>query len=208
MLTQGSTAIAAADIRQGLKRAETPIVWGLDTFIGRFSEISGNEATAALTLAVGLIGEAQQRGEPVAWMTQRQSSFYPPDVAATGVDLGALPVIWTASPLDAARAADLLLRSGAFGLVVMDLGKRHELPLAAQNRLAALAKKHDTALLCLTSKEAHQPSIGSLVSLRAQAARTDRSQQHFRCEAHIIKDKRLGPGWSHRGLYHGPNGLC
>lgn len=206
MLTQRSPALAA-DIHRGLKRAEMPSVWGLDAFIGRFCEISGTEATAALTLAAGLVGEAQRRGEPVAWMTQRQSSFYPPDIAATGVDLGALPVIWTASPLDAARAADLLLRSGAFGLIVMDLGKCHELPLAAQNRLAALAKKHDTALLCLTCKEAHQPSIGSLVSLRAQATRTGRIQQRFHCEARVIKDKRLGPGWSHRGRYHGPDGL-
>ncbi|NEX19437.1 recombinase A [Thiorhodococcus mannitoliphagus] len=205
---QRSTAIALTDLQQGLKREERPATWNLSAFAGRFSEISGTEATAALSLAVDLVGETQRGGEPVAWITRRESSFYPPDVAATGVDLGALAVVWTPGTLDAARAADLLLRSGAFGLIVMDLGRDDDLPLAAQNRLAALAKKHDTALLCLTRKEAHQPSVGSLISLRAQATRTERAQQHFHCEARILKDKRLGPGWTHRERYHGPDGLC
>ncbi|MBK1723227.1 recombinase A [Thiocystis violacea] len=207
MLKQRSTAISLPNLHQGLKRTETPAAWDLTAFSGRFSEISGTEATAALTLTVGLIGEAQRRGEPAAWITRRESSFYPPDVAATGIDLGALVVIWTADARDSAQAADLLLRSGAFGLLVMDLGSDHTLPLATQNRLAALAKKHDTALLCLTRKEEQQPSVSALISLRAQATRTGHHQARFRCEARILKDKRRGPGWTHTEVYHGPDGL-
>lgn len=207
MPKQASTAVTLDDLRQDLGRADRSAVWDLGAFSGRLCELSGTEATAVLTFAVGLVGEAQRRGDPVAWLTRRESSFYPPDVAATGVDLGALAVIWVPSALDAARTADLLMRSGAFGLVIMDLGRDCDLPLAAQSRLTALAKRHDTALVCLTYKDRQQPSVGSLVSLRAEATRTGRDRQGFRCEAQVLKDKRLGPGWTQAALCHGPDGL-
>ena len=202
-----STAVRGSDLSQGLARAEPRRGWELATFSGRFSEFSGAESSAALTFAVGLIGEAQRCGEPVAWLGRRASGFYPPDVAARGVDLSALAVIWTSGALESARAADLLLRSGAFGLILMDLGTEHELPLAVQNRLAVLAKKHGTALIGLTHKEAQQPSMGSLISLRAQVTHGGRDHRGFWCEARILKDKRAGPGWRQSEVYHGPDGL-
>lgn len=181
--------------------------WSLGSFTGRFVEISGDAAGALLSFVFRLVFEAQRRGEPVVWVGRRTCPFFPPDAADAGVDLAALPVIWAPGPLEAARAADLLIRSGGFGLVVADLGMQSRLPLAAQTRLASLARKHDVALVFLTEKGADRPSIGSLVSIRAHAIRIGRDEGNYRCEARALKDKRFGPGWKHAEEFRGPDGL-
>ena len=185
----------------------SPAGWRLSTFAGRFTEISGDHSPATLTLAFRLVLEAQRMDEPVAWISERGSVFYPPDAAETAVDLDALTIVRVPGVPAAARAADQLLRSGAFGLVVLDLGVRVHVPLPAQIRLAGLAKKHHAALLCLTEKERERPSIGSLVSIRADAIRIRKDEGRFVCRASIVKDKRRGPGWKHTEVCHGPDGL-
>ena len=71
-------------------------------------------------MAASLAWKAQLRGEPVAWILARPSSFFPPDLHAGGIDLEALAVVRVPDAAAAARAADKLLRSGAFGLVLLD----------------------------------------------------------------------------------------
>lgn len=203
------TALALADIagvRRGLELPDVPATWSLSTLAGRFGEVSGDRDSAALTVAMGLVLEAQRQGEPAAWIGGREHVFFPPDAAAAGVDLAALPVVRVGDAIAAARVADRLMRSGAFGLVVMDVGSCRRLPMHALTRLAGLAKQHDTALLCLTRKNDDRPSVGSLVSLRAHAART-RHDDRFRCELRVLKDKRRGPGWRHVEVCRGPDGL-
>ena len=180
--------------------------WRLREMAGRLVEVSGSGATAALTVAFGLTLEAQRQGEPVAWITPRESCFYPPDVAEGGIDLDALAVIRVPDARNVARAADRLVRSGAFGLIVLDLGTA-EIPTPLQARLAGLAQKHHTALLCLTEKESNVPSLGSLVSLRVQAQRTRTSEGRFACTLTVLKDKRRGPTWTHAEVCRGPAGL-
>jgi recombination protein RecA len=179
----------------------------LGTFRGRLVEVSGGSACAGLTLVFRLVLEAQRAGEPVAWLNRNGSAFFPPDVAQTGIDLSALAVIWTDDLVRMARSTDHLVRSGAFGLVVLDLGSEPDVPRAFQMRLAGLARKHATALICLTEKGARQPSLGTLVSLRAEAVRERGPDGRFHCEARILKDKRRGPGWKHVEVCHAPDGL-
>ena len=193
--------------RQQRSIIETPAGWHLYTFAGRYSEISSNSAGASLTLVFRLVLEIQRQGEPVAWMMTHASIFFPPDAADAGVDLEALAVIRVADSIAAARTAEHLLRSGGFGLVVLDLGANARLPQHAQSRLAGQARRHDTALLCITEKEYDQPSLGSLVSLRAHTERVTENSNHFRCMVRVIKDKRRGPGWLHVELCRGPDGL-
>jgi len=195
-------------VQRGWVPAATPAEWRLSTFVGRFGELSGSHAGAVLTLAFRLVLEAQRLGEPAVWISRRESAFFPPDAAEVGVDLDALAVVWVSETLQAARAADHLLRSGGFGLVVLDIGARAHLPIPVQTRLVGLANKHEAALLCLTEKDDDRPSLGSLVSLRAQAVRTRRVEDRYRCEARVLKDKRRGPGWSHAEVCRGPDGLC
>jgi recombination protein RecA len=148
---------------------------------------------AVLSAAFGLVLEAQQRGELAAWVALRYGTFFPPDAARAGVVLETLAVVRVAQPAQAARAADQLVRSGGFGLVVIDLAGQVAdafLPAPLQSRLSALAQKHDTAVLVLTDKPAEAPSLGPLVTLRAEARR----EAGFACVVRVLKDKRRGPG--------------
>lgn len=179
--------------------------WALAEVAGRLVEISGSGATAALTLAFGLVLEGQRQGELVGWVTTAESSFYPPDTAQEGVDLDALVVVRV--PAQAIpRAGEKLLRSGAFGLVALDIGAT-DIPMPIQSRLAALALQHHTALVCLTEKGSREPSLGSLVSLRVDAERR-RASDRFACELKVLKDKRRGPTWAETEPCCGPAGLC
>jgi recombination protein RecA len=186
--------------------AEAPERWSLAAIRGRLIELSARGASATLTAAVELVGEAQGQGEPVAWLTLTSGSFYPPDVADSGIDLAALVVVRAPDATAIARAAERLLRSGAFGLVVLDLGDKAELSMQIQGRLVTLAQTHDAAVVCLTEKSGDTSSLGSLISLRAEALRL-RDHGEFTVTLRALKDKRRGPGWSHLVRRRGPAGL-
>lgn len=186
--------------------------WGLDALRGRLVELSARGATATLTAAIELVVEAQQASEPVAWVTLGNATFYPPDVADSGVDLAALAVVRVHDATAAARAAERLLRSGGFGLVVLDFGGGGtvEVPIAHQGRLITLAQTHDAAVVCITEKPGEAPSLGSLVSLRAEALRLhapEGSDRGYHVTLRVLKDKRRGPGWTRTTRMRGPSGL-
>ena len=209
--------------------------WTRAELSGRLCELSTMGASSTLTAAFHLVLDAQLDGEPVAWITTTRHTFFPPDVSAGGVDLEALIIVRAPGAPAAGRAADRLLRSGAFGLIVLDLGssvnpgnpnhpgnphsphsphgphashKGAVLPIPLQGRLVQLARAHETAVLCLTEKHPDQPSLGSLVSLRGQPRRRRLGPDRFACGVTIIKDKRHGPGWQCNEVYRGPDGLC
>ena len=177
--------------------------WTLPETAGRLVEISGSRAAASLTLTFGLVLDAQQRGEPVGWVMSQGSSFYPPDAARGGVDLKSLAVVRVPESRAISRAGEKLLRSGAFGLVVLDIGNA-DIPMPLQSRLAGVARQHHSALLCLTTKEPSCFSLGSLVSLRVHARRVRTSAGEFACELKVLKDKRRGPTWSETEICYGP----
>ena len=184
-----------------------PASWSSTVLGGCLAELSGAGASSSLTLAFSLVHQVQRRGEPAAWITRAESTFFPPDAADGGIDLAALPVIRLPGRRQCLRAADQLARSGAFGLLVIDLGRCLDLPLAAQTRLAGQALAHGTLVLCLTAKTDRQPSLGSLVSVRAHAQRIRRGDGRFTCRVHVLKDKRRGPGWSDEVWCRGPDGV-
>ena len=181
--------------------------WALSEIAGRFVEISSSAGSASLTLAFGLVRQTQERGEPAGWVTGEQSAFYPPDAALGGVDLAALVVIRVRARESIARAGEKLLRSGGFGLIVLDLNTA-DIPMPLQSRLTGLAHHHHTALICLTEKEPRAFSLGSLISLRAHAKKKRTFENRFACALGVLKDKRRGPTWKHEELYFGPAGLC
>jgi len=190
-----------------LRPAVEPAPWSLAEVAGRLVEISGSTASAALTIAFSLVREAQQHGEPVGWVTSAASSFYPPDAARGGADLSALVVVRLADAPSIARAGEKLLRSGGFGLIVLDLGAV-DIPMPLQTRLTGLAHRHHTALICLTEKFAATFSLGSLVSLRVHAEKKRTADSRFACALRVLKDKRRGPTWNYEELYTAPAGLC
>ena len=183
-------------VRRSLTRPE-PAAWTLAALGGCLAELSGAGPAPALTLAFGLVREAQRRGEPAAWISRTESTFFPPDAAEGGIDLAALPVILLDDVRHRLRAADRLARSGAFGLLVVDLG----------DRLAEQALAHGTLVLCLTEKTERQPSLGSLVAVRGQARCIRYGPDRFACRVHALKDKRRGPGWTDQEWCRGPDGV-
>jgi len=160
--------------------------WNFAEITGRLVEISSSAASAALTITFGLVREAQERGEPVGWVTSAESFFYPPDAVRCGADLAALVVVRLADRRSIARAGEKLLRSGGFGIVVLDLGAA-DISMPLQTRLTGLAHHHHTALVCLTEKAGAAFSLGSLVSLRVHAERK-RAHNHFACALRVLKD--------------------
>ena len=198
------------------REAKLPTAWELATLRGRLVELSARGATATLTTAIELVVEAQLAGDPVAWLAPASGTFYPPDVADSGVDLAALVVVRVPvvgpgaretkpNALAAARVAERLLRSGAFGLVVLELGAADS-SMQVQGRLVTLAQTHDAAVVCLTEKSTETASLGSLISLRAEAIRV-RERDDLAVTVRVLKDKRRGPGWSHTTKRRAPAGL-
>ncbi|MDH4336107.1 MAG: DNA recombination/repair protein RecA [Candidatus Krumholzibacteria bacterium] len=194
-------------LHQGPAGTPTSREWTLDALAGRMVEISSAQTSASLTAATRLILEAQERGEPAAWIASGSSCFYPPDVAASGVDLDALIVVRSGDTARTARAADHLLRSGGFGVLILDLCEDARLRMSVQSRLSGLANTHRSAVVCLTRKRADAPSIGSLVSIRGETSVARTEFDSFAWEINVIKDKRRGPGWRHAGACRGPDGL-
>ncbi len=171
---------------------------------GQLLELSGR-VPGKLSTVARLVARAQAEGEPVAWVAARDAtSFYPPDFARAGVALAQLIVVRVPPEQGAhvlVRASEVLLRSGAFGLVVIDFGAAplldpHAEPrastprgeLAWQSRLAGLARMHLARVALLTSSPREQPSLGPLIGLRIEP--------HLRCEgarvvlaAEVLKSK-------------------
>ncbi len=67
-------------------------------------------------------------------------------------------------------------------------------------------QRHDAAVVCLTEKSDDTASLGSLVSLRAEALRK-REPGDFTVTVRALKDKRRGPGWTQTVKRRGPAGL-
>jgi len=180
--------------------------WRLDALRGRMVELSGGAATAALTIAAGLILEAQTQGHAAAWVGERRTGFYPPDFAARGINLGALPVVRVDGFELRLKALDVLMRSGGFGLVVLDLG--HErIPMGVQSRLAGLAKRHHTALILLTRTQGATPSGNTLASLRCGTHKERTLAHQFTCRLEAVKDKSASTRWEHEEPGEGPEGM-
>jgi len=182
--------------------------WDLPELAGRLTELSSRRgATALLSWTADLLWKAQQRGEPAAWLSAHNAPFFPPDFAATGIDLAALPFIRTDDGAAAARAADKLLRSGAFGLLVIDLGPRALLPAPLLGRLLGLARAHNAAVVFVAEERGDATSLSPIVSLRLTTSRRRVAPDRFACTIEAIKDKRRGPGWTLTQNLRGPAGL-
>jgi recombination protein RecA len=174
--------------------------------VGRLVELAGSAAaTARTTVAVREVVRLQREGELVAWVQVRGGTFYPPDAAEAGVELASLTVVHVpSSALEAARAAELLLRSGAFGLVVVDLEGMVDarLPTRALARLHALCRQHGSTVAFLTPPALE--ALGSLVALRLEPRRRTVGDVHP-VESTSLRDKvGYEPA---RSVHRGPLGL-
>jgi recombination protein RecA len=182
--------------------------FNLKTLRGRLVELSSIRPSACLSLSCTLLLDAQKHSAPVAWISITGDSFYPPDLAANGVDLSVLPVIRVPDVPGAMRAADWLLRTGAFGLLVIDLYRNARLPISLQARLARLSHNHGCTVCFLTVKSEAAASLGSMISLFVRVSRCRTAPGRFRLDLRVMKDKRRAPVWKQVEQIDGPPGLC
>lgn len=202
---------------------------------GRLIELSdpaqGPEPLGASTSwAAARVAEAHRRGDTAAWILcaadeAKRGQPYPPDLAEQGVDLAALPIVCARDGAGVLQAADVLLRSGGFGLVIAEWPHGVERPSeGALGRLLGLCQKHDAALLWLTdgshttngSHTTDGGRMGSLISLRLEVSRQpyqpDRGVDRLgagllRLKLSVRKDKRQGPGRTSQELRRTPQGI-
>lgn len=185
---------------QPLSQLAQPLItnqpqWNLQEVSGRLVEISEPQPIASLSFAFLLVREAQNSGECAAWIGTLDSVFYPPDAETNGIDLVNFPVLRLPQTHQAGRGVEILLRSGAFRLVILDLGNHLNLAPARLSQLNALVRKHNACVLFLTNKQLDEPSLGSLVSLRAHTARERVREGEFLGKIHVLRDKRRGCNW-------------
>lgn len=93
---------------------------------GRISEITGAASSGRTSLLHSLLADATRGGEFAA-VIDATDSFDPGSAAAAGVELGQIQWVRCSGHVEhAMRAADLVLHSGGFGVVVLDLADARE----------------------------------------------------------------------------------
>ncbi len=204
-LTAGTFADLPVFRGRELRPAPGASTWEFDNLVGVLSELSEETSAGAVSFAAEIIAQAQAEREPVAWVAGTDSVFYPPDLAERGVDLDAVIVIRAGAQEGTLTAAEWLVRSAAFGLVIVDAGSGWKVNDAALGRILKLAEAGLCAVVFLTRKGPEDPSLGSRISLRACVARSGSGPFHV--SVRTIKDKRSNAGSRQGRLYHGPSGM-
>ncbi len=153
----------------------------LEHLRGRLTQLEGASASARATMCARLGWRAQRAGHPIVWIHTLEAP-YAPDLEVLGVDLRALTLVRVDTTRDALWAADGVMRTPTFALVILAIQDTHGLHDAALARLAGLARRHRLGLVFSTPLRLR---LGSFISERARVTRHDAGLQ-----VHILKDRR------------------
>ncbi len=192
-----SARFTAADstlIRTGFTALDAALGGGLVR--GTIAAFEGEESSGRTAVAARLLAAQTHRGLAAAI---DDGSLYPPALVAAGVLLERLLVMPVSDPIGIVRAADILLRSRAFGITLMPIvsvkGK-------LWGRLASLT--HHAGALLLTLGEEGNPELGYFSSARirfriANVHWTDRFGPFaqlggYDIHADVLKNKHAAPG--------------
>ena len=144
---------------------------GLDAVLGggfprgTIGTLEGPPSSGRSALAARLLAAATRRGLGAVVGVD----LFPPALAAAGVRLERLLIVRTGEPVEAARAADIIVRSGAFTVVVIPaLPSGRGTGSATWTRLASLAHRAN-ALLVAVGDEA-SAELRYFASVRLETA--------------------------------------
>ena len=179
--------------------------WHFDNLIGLVAEISEEVPSGAVTVAADIIVEAQCRNEPVAWVAGTDSIFFPPDFHERGIDLSAVSVIRAGGEAESLMAAEWLIKSGAWGLVIVDVDCQWNISDASLFRIQKVAGRNLCAAVFLTRKRCHDPSLGSGIALRGCVSSSGSGP--FIVDVLTIKDRRFHSSSRRRRQYNGSSGM-
>jgi hypothetical protein len=147
---------------------------------GRLTEVVGPSGSGKTTLVRGMVERVAADGGWVAYVDAART-LDPRDWAHLGEREG----LWMIRPREAPRApwcADVLLRSGAFALVVLDGAP----PLSRQTcvRLTRLARETTAALLVLGEGPGGATMLGGALRLRLEGRYPRGRSRHHQRRAH------------------------
>jgi len=129
---------------------------------GSIATLEGPTSSGTTSVLAGALAAATRTGFAAAI---HDGTLYPPDLQRAGVCLDRLLLVCADAPLAAARCADILLRSRAFGLVTLPAVSVRG---TVWSRLGALAKKADTLVLALGAQAGTE--LGYFASTRVRCA--------------------------------------
>ncbi len=187
-------------VRTGLGELDLALGGGFPR--GAIATIEGAPGSGRSAVVARLLASATANGGLGALVEMPngpEGAFYPPALDAAGVDLARLLVIGTNDVASVARAADIVLRSAAFGVVVIPA---LSLRAPVWTRLASLAHRANVVLVAFGEAASDELRyFASLrVRLRAATVRFAGTQGLF-CtlaglgvEAAVLKHKRAAPG--------------
>lgn len=197
-----AAAFAAGDdkvLRTGLPELDRILGGGFPR--GTIAALEGAPSSGRSAVAARLLAVATRRGLGALI----GSELFLPGLAAAGVQLERLMCVPVTDPLGVARAADIVLRSGAFGVVVIPaLPSGRGTGAATWTRLASLAHRAGALLVALGVEASSE--LRYFASVRVETAiervRWNGAAGHL-CElagydvrATVRKHKRAVPGAS------------
>ena len=168
---------------------------------GQLTEIQGARGSGRTTLVRQLVTAAVAARRWVA-IVDGSRTLAPREWAEAG-DSGRLWVIRPPGADRSAWCADILLRSGAFSLVVLDSAPALPRPVAI--RLTRLAREHDVALVVVGDT----PVIGSAVRLRVTRRRPlERNDSRFTIHDSPVRQSHITIHVDKGGLQHAVEVSC
>jgi hypothetical protein len=188
-----------AVLRTGISEFDRVLGGGLPR--GTIATLEGAPSSGRLAVAARLLAVGTSAGLSAVVDT----SAFPPALCAAGVRLERLLIVSAAEPVGAARAADILLRSGAFSVVVIPaLPSRRATGSAMWTRLASLAHRANAVLIAVGPEASSELRYFASVRLETAIERVRWSGPpgHFGTlagydvRATVRKHKRAVPGAS------------
>jgi recombination protein RecA len=177
--------------------------------ISALTEICGSNVASSgkTSVLVSLLSSASQNH--FCALVDASDTFDPAPAAATGMNLSRL--LWVRcgknksklKPLEQAfKATDILLQSGGFGLIVVDLGGVAErfvrsIPLSSWFRLSRVVEKQSTALVFIGQQPHATSCAGLVLHMTADPATfSGRVMTAFNLRAEIMRTREKKPSQS------------
>jgi len=187
-------------VRSGLGTLDLALGGGFPR--GVIATLEGAPGSGRSAVAARLLARATHDGglgAAIETPAGPEGSFYPPALAAAGVDLERLLIVRANDAQSVARAADILLRSAAFGVVVMPAVT---LRAAAWTRLASLTHRANALLVALGTNASDELRFFASLRIRLQSSHVCFAGESgpfcalagTRIEAAVLKHKRAAPG--------------
>ncbi len=187
-------------VRSGFRTVDVALGGGFPR--GAIATLEGAPGSGRSAVAARLLATATTNGGLGALIETPagpEGAFYPPALAAAGINLSRLLIVHANGPSDVARAADIVLRSAAFGVVVIPMVG---LKATAWTRLVSLTHRANAVFVVLGEAAPNELRYFASLRVHVRAANVRfAGNAGLFCtlagigsEATVLKHKRAAPG--------------